>query len=634
MANYASLKATIDAQIKANGNQEITGPILNAVLTAMINTIGNGYALQGSVAQTTDNPGAPDNPVAYLAAGPGTYTNFGGTVIPDDGHAYLLKWDTAWAAVQLPIATFNLVNGKQDQLTFDNAPTPGSTNPVTSDGIATALDGKIDKVPDALTGEIPVFDGDGGIEGSNKFIADFATQEDLDDANARINHLAGEAGLAEAVIDTDGAGTEQEFTFRKSGGDGGAYYRKIKGKTLAWNQLVNPANFRASEGSFTDGVKYVNNGDGSYSIIVDTGGATADCQIEVSTIATPSTTKRIYVLHNDKALSGSTIFFSTGYSSLTQDTIIPAGTSAVYNSIVVKSGCPAGTYTFAPQIYNLTLSGIADEISTPADFKALYPDIYGYNPGTLISNDAEAVETTGVNQWDEEWESGYIDSYGDDAPFASRIRSKNYIPIVNGQTYYLKSSYSVYPCYYDADKNYISQESISGSRAFTPPANAAFMRIWVYNLSTYNHDICINLSNAAINGQYFPHWKRTLQLGITTRKDTDGNVPFPNGLQSCPVAQDEATKEGGTIRVGTRAYQAGDENDADVITDGTNTNYALTTPQTFTWAEPLNLGVRVDENGTEKAVAPEGATAPSAPFVADTTYTMSIARMVAILQGI
>ena len=34
---------------------------------------------------------------------------------------------------------------KQDKLTFDTTPTADSTNPVTSEGIKTALDGKLDK---------------------------------------------------------------------------------------------------------------------------------------------------------------------------------------------------------------------------------------------------------------------------------------------------------------------------------------------------------------------------------------------------------------------------------------------------------------------------------------------------------
>ena len=43
MANYNNLKATINANIKANGNEEITGPILNNVLNAAVNALGAGW---------------------------------------------------------------------------------------------------------------------------------------------------------------------------------------------------------------------------------------------------------------------------------------------------------------------------------------------------------------------------------------------------------------------------------------------------------------------------------------------------------------------------------------------------------------------------------------------------------------
>lgn len=42
-------------------------------------------------------------------------------------------------------------NGKQDALTFDNAPTQGSTNPVTSGGVHTALAGKLPDKGDHTT---------------------------------------------------------------------------------------------------------------------------------------------------------------------------------------------------------------------------------------------------------------------------------------------------------------------------------------------------------------------------------------------------------------------------------------------------------------------------------------------------
>ena len=79
MANYSELIATINDQIKANGNQEITGPVLNAVLQAMVSALGEGYQFMG-VATPNTNPGTPDGKVFYVADKPGIYSNFGVTV--------------------------------------------------------------------------------------------------------------------------------------------------------------------------------------------------------------------------------------------------------------------------------------------------------------------------------------------------------------------------------------------------------------------------------------------------------------------------------------------------------------------------------------------------------------------------
>lgn len=87
MANYSELIATINDQVKANGNQEITGPVLNAVLQAMVSALGEGYQFMG-VATPDTNPGTPDQKVFYLASQKGNYANFN-TVI-DDGGLYIL----------------------------------------------------------------------------------------------------------------------------------------------------------------------------------------------------------------------------------------------------------------------------------------------------------------------------------------------------------------------------------------------------------------------------------------------------------------------------------------------------------------------------------------------------------------
>lgn len=94
MANYANLKATINANIKANGAEEITGPILNNVLNAAVNALGAGWQYMG-VATPATSPGTPDANVFYIASMAGTYTNFGGLAVAE-GEVAILKYNGSW----------------------------------------------------------------------------------------------------------------------------------------------------------------------------------------------------------------------------------------------------------------------------------------------------------------------------------------------------------------------------------------------------------------------------------------------------------------------------------------------------------------------------------------------------------
>ena len=103
MSNYNSLKATIDANIKQNGRQEITGQILNSVLNAMVTTLGTGYQFAG-VATIATNPGTPDAKVFYIANGKGTYEKFGGLEVTEDD-VVVFYWDSSWHKVSTGIAS-------------------------------------------------------------------------------------------------------------------------------------------------------------------------------------------------------------------------------------------------------------------------------------------------------------------------------------------------------------------------------------------------------------------------------------------------------------------------------------------------------------------------------------------------
>ena len=759
MANYSNLNATVDANIYANGAQLITGPVLNVVLKAMISTIGNGYSLQGTVAQTTDNPGSPDNPVAYITAGPGTYTNFGGVVIPNDGHAYLLKWDTAWAAVQLPIATFNVVNGKMELVPaatagnlaqFDAAGqvedagvAPGALarrdpsapghlaeldangDPVDAgveasdlarrdtiavpgnlaafDANGDPVDSNIDKNdvmlkdPAAITGNVAVFDVNGQVEDGGVAPADLARRDtaatpgniakfdangnpvdggvdaalvmekvptavednlaafdgagqvkDAGQSLAGVKAELGLPGVAEAVIDTDSAGTQQEFTFRQSGGDGGAFYRRILGRSLAFNQLDRIAGSNIS--TTVNGVTITDNRDGSYTVVTDAAGASANVFFYLPNF---QRIQNHYYLFLGCPAGGSANTYGWGdatyggrdYGAGTINKMNYASGAAAPLIIIATGVIITTPIVFKPQCIDLTqMFGAGNEPATVADFEKLfYLPYYATETGKLIHNATTKVKTRGFNQWDEKWEVGRYDAAGQKVADNTRIRCKNPVKIVNGESYYAQG-----PITASADFNYIVLDNglnaLTGIQYITAPgllnipSGGAFIIFYLGTAygTTYNNDICINISDAAKNGTYEPYWEREIALDLTTKKASDDTVPFPNGLKSAGTTPvyDEADQQGGVVRVGTRAYQAGDENDSTLTTDGTNTNYPLTTPVPFTWKEPLKLGIKVDEGGTEQALPEQTSTPTSAPFNAMTTYTMSIARILDKLSQI
>ena len=76
MANWDILKSAIAFAIRTNGNQEITGQLLQNILNSIVSIVGENATFAGIAAPTT-NPGVPDGPVFYISSTPGIYSNFG-----------------------------------------------------------------------------------------------------------------------------------------------------------------------------------------------------------------------------------------------------------------------------------------------------------------------------------------------------------------------------------------------------------------------------------------------------------------------------------------------------------------------------------------------------------------------------
>ena len=102
MADYIKLKDAITEVIKTNGNQEITGQILQNTLLSIVNVIGEDRTFAG-VAELDTNPGNPDQNVIWAATQKGTYTGFGNYVHDGVGIAFLGNTTSGWQAVKMNV---------------------------------------------------------------------------------------------------------------------------------------------------------------------------------------------------------------------------------------------------------------------------------------------------------------------------------------------------------------------------------------------------------------------------------------------------------------------------------------------------------------------------------------------------
>ena len=175
MADFSTLIASIEATIKQNGVQAITGQVLQDELLLMVSAINQlkqdtleGYAFYGEALPNGATRVVTQN--TFFLAGAGSYTINGNAVTITDSGISVIVYD----CVNDEITTYQL-------FAYDANPTSGSANAVTSGGVKSALDTKADK-----NGASP-----------NLF-----------------------AGFAGNLVDTRSNGTPQSFIFRQSGGDG------------------------------------------------------------------------------------------------------------------------------------------------------------------------------------------------------------------------------------------------------------------------------------------------------------------------------------------------------------------------------------------------------------------------------
>lgn len=344
-------------------------------------------------------------------------------------------------------------------------------------------------------------------------------------------------------------------------------------------------------------------------------------------------------------------------------------------------------------LFDLTqMFGSGNEPTTPDDFaKRLgYSSIddvpyIPYNEGEIVSSFAEGIKTTGKNLWDEKFSLGNLNnSTGEEVASDLTIRS-SYVPILSENKIYLfngskKTDISFDKVlFYKKDKTYNGVKQYVNSGELEPPKDTSYIRFVLrpsYG-TTYNHDVCINVSDVSFNGNYEPYTERLRKWSETLKKY------FPDGLKSAGSAFDEIaptkavkrvemvpivnlTWESKTTADGHNFYECSRKCTSNVIITGYNrdtganiyygkvtnaygvlteynsllisdANYiddlqgflknakekglvlqdVVATPEEYIYDE-LNLTEQVSEGGTEEAIITEGKA--STPLRADIVY--------------
>ena len=548
--NYETLKAAVANVIKTNGNEEITGQLLQDVLIAIINALGSGYQFMGiATAETT--PGTPDQRVFYLAGSAGS-TALPGFGITVDHEICVLMYSDEWE--------------KQTLLQFDSELTSGSQNLVTSgmvydaitnlsqaiNGLAEIVGGHttaIESLQETVGGHTTAINNlqyavvaiQAAIESLQ---TDVAQKIDKSDADSLV------VGSAQGVLAT--SAVEAFFLFQQSGaaGDGAALIPTIKGKTIAWNQLFN--------------------GDYGARSILGIAGTIQGGRVIFN--GTPSSTSTITLLPSmPSTIVGHKyfVYYSGSHSGCTLGYrgVMESGSDITQSFIGIASSASTLGFTISPFssstpisidcylcVFDLTLLGLGD--LTADQFKALYPALYYAPASVLKSNDAAALLTDGRNQWDEDSLAGYhSSSTGDYAPANDQITTKNPIPVFAGKEYYCNKACTWY--YYDSAMNFISAEYKGSAGVVTIPSGASYAHLgWgsTYG-ATYNNDICVNLSDPSFNGTYEPYWQRVLALRISELTgipeggtEADRVTMFPNGLGGAGTSYDSIVEGKGYKR--------------------------------------------------------------------------------------
>lgn len=366
---------------------------------------------------------------------------------------------------------------------------------------------------------------------------------------------------------------DAEFYKRKTGGtqsvgSGIAAIKEMRGKSIVWNQLVKDSFDSSTRNGITISADTINH------CFIFSGTGTSSYTYNDYVLPLFIVGHKYYYKHDviDNPNNITTIRWGLLNQMYCQSTDahfkIIAVADSIGNAIGIDGGAAGVDVTGIKvrfTLFDLTLMfGAGNEPATVEEFEKMFPlDYYDYNAGEVIPFAGQNLITTGFNQWDEQWGNYYWDE-GDGGTRKTSSASfgcANKIPVLPSTEYYFQrpASKNFYILFYDATENLISYVTKTQPGTFTTPEGCRY--ITFYSVSsygtTYNNDICINISNPDRNGTYEPYEKHTLPLDPSQWRDKQGNLVFPyGGMHGVGTVYDYAKVDAdGYIRKVVRCFE-------------------------------------------------------------------------------
>lgn len=371
-----------------------------------------------------------------------------------------------------------------------------------------------------------------------------------------------------------------------------AKINSIGGKTVVFNQL-------AQNGNFADGVTYWGGVYGEISVANNE--LTYTSQVEHGFARIQQSLPEIHIGHkylgtcmvNPQDATMFRVGISTQYSDMISIQpnvwasvglfVTPTDTTEMFFSLHpnVSSALQIGhTVKFKNvMLFDLTqMFGAGNEPTTVEEFKAMFPlDYYAYNSGELVSADVKSIDSG--NLFDvNSVESGKFQGTGSGAVIDfSSAGCVEVLKLVKGETYI------------------VSRRNISDFNRFqigytteTPSRVEPFTEI--KEIESHNNELSFTY-RVPRDAEYVVLYMSSGEAVIKEEFDVsikrkDGALPIPQAIRNLPLYGVSAGSVYNEVdyenmeyiqRVGSRAYQSGDENNPLFTTDGAITYYPLST---------------------------------------------------------